>query len=349
MQRGVIKIERFIDKKNIKHDFYIVCFFVILFCAFGIIEKNLFLSGEGLGLLEHINIWIFLTINFTIPLVINKIFSVLRENIDDTSYNELNVSFANNATLKLVAIFSNFIKTIGFCCFVGNSLQNAHIINQLPFDFWDSNNYVLSFIASRMYKFYLFAYFIPTLLTYVFILIKSISEILTIKECDMEEYPIKNYMQLNTLCNFGLDILLIILVPFVILTSGVYWVHSRLDITTITTICIAFLCTLSFLGMYSLLIRNYYTSVIKYKKKHIKQINLELSKIHQYICQSPLNEASGELLEVYLKKETYLWQSKKRINKISKFPLVIKAIVTSISPFVPALTKVAQLAFKSFF
>lgn len=116
---------------------------------------------------------------------------------------------------------------IGFCCFVGNSLQNANIINHLSFDYWDSIHYPISYIISRVYELYLFVLFIPTILIYVAVLIKSISKILEIPEEKMIEYPIENYGQLNILCGFRLNILLLISVTFMILAENVYTIHNR--------------------------------------------------------------------------------------------------------------------------
>lgn len=89
--------------------------------------------------------------------------------------------------------------------------------------------------------------------------------------------------------------------------------------------------------MYLLLIKRFYASITIYKRKHIEQINLQLSEIHQYILGSQYGENRYEELEVYLKKEEYLMQTKERIEKINKFPHIIKAILTSISPFIPTL------------
>ena len=336
-QSNTIKIERFMNKENIVKDSFIVFAFISLYMLVGLLEKNLFLPENGLGLLEHINIWIFLVANLLIPFAMYFAFKSLKYCIDSDTLDILKETFKNIAERKTTKILFDFSTVVGFCCFIGNSLQNANIINPLPFDYWDSTNYIISYIVSRIHKFYLFAYFIPCVITYVFILTKSISDQLVIKENEMEEYPIKRYGQLNMLCNFGLNILLAIIIPFVILSCGVYFVHERFDITSTTTIIISVVSTFTCFGMYLLLIKKFYSSITMYKRKHIEDINSQLSEIHRYILSAQDDENSYGKLEAYLKKEEYLIQTKEKIGKINKFPNIIKAIFTSISPIIPTL------------
>lgn len=348
-QNNTIKIERFIDKKNVAKDAFIVFAIIALYIVVGLFEKNLFLPDNDLGLLEHINIWIFLVANLLVPFVIYYLFKTLQYCIDQDSLNKLKEIFENISKRKIIKILSNLSIAIGFCFFVGNSLQNAKIINPLPFDYWDSTNYIVSYIASRIHKLYLFVYFIPCTLIYVFVLIKAISELLVINENEMREYPIKKYEQLNILCNFGLNILLTLIIPFVFLLCGVYFVHARFDITSITTIIISMVSAFIYFGMYILLIKRFYASITIYKKRHMEQINTQLSEIHRYILSAKLEENDSNKLEVYLKKEEYLIQAKKDIEKINKFPHIIKVIIASASPFIPTLLQKTFQLLNAFF
>lgn len=338
--KNIIEFNRFTDKKSIRRDFGIALGFLVIFLIVGLIEKNWILPNEGLGLLQHKNIWILLLINLFAPLIINKTVKALECNIDSIAFENLRNIFRGNAKLKAIVALQYFAQAIGFCCFVGNSLQNAHIINQLPFDYWDSINYILSYIISRLYKLYLFPYFIPTVLIYIFILLKSVSKLATLSESEIEKYPAKNYEQANILCNFGLNLLILTMVPFIASSIAVYLIHDRFDITTITTIVISVVCAVVSLCAYAFLIRNFYISVSKYKKRNIEKIDSELNAIHQYILNYSYDE-NREKLEAYLKREEYLSQVKSRIDGLSRFPHIIKAIFTSISPIIPSLFKVA--------
>lgn len=344
-----LRTERFNEKKYFVIDCIVVLSFAVLLLLTGLFENNLFLLNNGLGLLEHINIWIFILSNLLVPFILNRNYKILKNNVDDDIFTNFKNIFDKNGKRQSVKTLLNFIMAIGFCFFIGNSLQNAHVINLLPFNYWDSIDYMTSYIISRAYKLYLFAYFMPITFVYTFLLIKSASELLRITDEEMEEFPIKNYMQINALCNFGLNALLTIMIPVFLFTGGVYLIHERFDITTISTIIVAILSTFALLMLYMFLINKYYISVINYKRKHILQIDMALSEIHKKIFDKKIIEKNSSKLELYLKKEEYLWDCKERIEKISKFPLVLKAIITIISPLIPAITKIIFSAFKYFF
>ncbi len=346
---NTLKIERFVEKKYLKFDCFMVLFFTILFVTIGLFENNLFLPNSGLGLFEHINVWIFLLSNLLVPFILNRNWKILNNNVDDDIFTKLKDIFAQNAEYQSIKVLLNFIIVIGFCFFVGNSLQNAHFINPLSFKYWDSSDYMISYIISRVYKLYLFAYFMPVTFVYTLLSIKSASELLRITDEEMEDYPIKNYMKLNALCDFGLNTLMTIIIPVLLSSGGIYLIHDKLDITTISTIIIATSSTLGLLILYIFLISKYYISVIKYKKKHIAQIDVELAEVHKNILDIKISEKNNGKLDLYLKKEEYLWKCKERIEKISKFPLVVKAIITVISPLIPTLTKIIFSALEYFF
>ena len=339
-QKEVIKFERLIDMKYIKRDIIIVFFFTMSFIVIGLFENNLFLPNDGFGLLEHINIWLFLAANAIIPIAISIIYKQIERDVDLTTRIGFKENFCMIAKLKFTTVLFNFFTAVGFCCFIANSLQNAKIINNLPFDYWDSVNYMGSYIASRFYKFYLFAYFIPHILIYVYVSVKALSKSIVIKDEEMDEYPIKNYEQLNALCNYGLNLLVVMCMAFILISIGIYFIHNRLDVISTTSIIVALVATLVCLHMYVMLVNSFRVSIIKYMKTNINDINCELAKIHKYVVNYQYGEKSKNELEVYLHQEKYLSKIKKRIEKLNKYPFVIKAIITSFSPIIPALFKI---------
>lgn len=343
-----IKFDRFNEKKYIIIDLITVGSFAIWFIIIGLFEKNLFLPNEGLGLFEHINIWLFLTANILVPIIFSLNYKNMTNNVEQNVLDNLQNIFIQKSNNKRIKILYNLLTIIGFFFFVGNSLQNAHFINPLPFDFWDSIDFVISYMISRTYKLYLFAYFMPLAFVYAYILIISTSELLKITDAEMKEYPIKNYMQLNTLCKFGLDTLMIVIIPILLFSGGIYLVHDRLDITTISTIIITVLSIWGLLSLYILLSSKFYVSVIKYKKNHIMQIDSALSDIHQAILNIEVVENDSNKLELYLQKQDYLWNCREKIEKISELPLVVKAIITIITPLIPTLLKFLFLALENF-
>lgn len=333
-----IQIERFSEGKMIKKDLLIPILFLSSFLIIGFLEKNLILPGNGLGLFQHKSIWIFLAINILLPITIKNCFSALNCRIDAQSINVLKAEFANVSSLKSTELLVQFSRVAGFCFFIGNTLQNAKVINQLPFDYWDAIKYPISYIVSRAYKLYLFPLFIPDLILYIFVLMKSVAKLVVIREAD--KYPIANYTQIKVFCTFGTNIILALVIPVVISSVEVYLVHDRFDVTTIATILVSFLCAIISLFMYISLIKNYYVSLSDYKKNHIKQIDSRLAEIHHYFLGHTHEDAESSKLEMLLKEEEYLSRVKEDIETQNKFPSVIKALITSVTPLLPTIVKI---------
>ena len=338
-QKNLIKIDRFFNKKYLKSDSLISLTFLILFLVVGWFESNWFLPNNSLGILEHKNIWFFLFINFFIPIIVSQSFKILEFNIPKNAIKKLKSNFKEISESKITIILQQFAKAAGFCCFIGNSLQNAHLINQLPFDYWDSINYPISYITSRFYKLYLFVFFIPVVLVYGFILLKAIQKTIENNIKTSETSLAENCEQINILCNFGLDILLVLIIPFIILSIVVYSIHDRLDITTISTMVASGVCTLTALIVYAFLIKSFYINISQFKRENIKKINSQLSKIHRYVLSYRFGVDSDRALDAYLKKEECLSRIKENIDSISKYPHILKAIFTIVSPMIPSFIK----------
>ena len=285
-RKNAVKIDLFINDKHPKKDSLIAVIFLSTFLFIGKMENNWVLPNSDLGLREHKNIWIFLLINFFVPLIISLSYKVLEYNVDMDSIRKLKCNFqvvsGSAAAIFLQVIF----KAVGFCFFVGNSLQNAHLINELPFDYWDSINYLGSYIVSRFYKLYLFVFFLPTVIIYGLMLLGAIQK--TIANNEKAFNFIENYEQINSLCNFGLDIMLILIVPFVVEFIAVYSIHDRFDIISTATIFVSVAFTLAAFAAYAFIIKSFYISISKYKRENTQKINRQLTKIHRYVLNCRL-------------------------------------------------------------
>lgn len=336
------------NKSFVKSNTFIVITFAILFCLVGIFDNNLFLPNTGRGLFQHIAIVFFLVFNAFIPIIIGVNWQYYN-NVDECSnVGECSIPQDIDDKIKIkLTILGRFFQSIGFCCFIFNTLQNAQIINKLPFDYWDSINYIPSFIISRIYKLYLFSYFLPATLIYATRMIISVSNSLQIKDDEMNNYPIKKQEDLNILFNFGFNIILIIIIPVVIISFCVFFIHDRFDIVSVGTLVITILLTLYCLILYIMLIRKYRSSIKKYKRMQNKQLDKELSKIHNYIIKQ--TEKNTNLLGIYLDKQNYLWHCKEEINKISPYPMAVKALFTIFSSLFPPIIKCGISFFKDLF
>mgnify|MGYP001060926717 CR=1 FL=1 len=340
-QVNTIQIERFLERKFLIRDTVITGSFLCLFLVIGFFEKNLMLPGDGLGLFQHKTIWIFLLMSVFVPLAIRQVLAEPNCVLEKNTVENIKTKFLTISQLPSTSVLFTTARTVGFLCFVGNTLQNAYIFNRLPFDFWDSINYPISYGVTRLYKFYLFACLIPIIIIYVYILLKAIAKLIILDDNEIKDYPALNDKHLNNLCNLGLNVMLILIIPVIISSIVVYMTHDRFDPTTVTTFIVAFTCTVGSMLMYMLMVKNYHISMSKYSQKNIRKIDFQLAKIHEYILFTHFHRHNSAKLDAYLKKEKYLYQIKERIELQRKYPLAAKAICTSIAPMVPALIKIA--------
>lgn len=159
---------------------------------------------------------VFLLTNFFVPFAIRRVFVEPSCSLEKNTVENIKTKFGKISQLPFTSVLFTIVRTVGFLCFVGNTLQNAHIFNHLPFDFWDSISFPIRHSVTRLYKFYLFAHFIPKIIIYIYVLFKAISELIILDDEDIKEYPALNDRHLNSLCNMGLNVMLILIIPFII-------------------------------------------------------------------------------------------------------------------------------------
>lgn len=339
-------------KKFMKESISIVITFIILFMLVGKLDDNFFLPKNGLGLFQHLTIWLFLCANIIIPIlffiILKHLHSVISPELSQKITNQLNKKY-KLAITKYIIILGQII---GFCFFVFNTLQNAQIINKLPFDYWDSIHYILSFIISRVYKLYLFSYFIPCVIINILAVISCLSDILELEIDDADFnniFLMDNHYELNILCNTGINVLLIILIPIILVSISVYFVHNRFDVISIGTAIFSLISTIIFVLLYIFLIRNYHSSVMRYKCIQNEQLNKKLSKIHTNIIKSEEKSQNIDLLNIYFEEQDYLLNCKDKVNKISPYPNIVKVCITTGSSILPTVLKYAYQFLKTFF
>lgn len=321
-----------------KLDAYIGIYFAIVLIICGVIDKNLILLNKGKGLFQHYNIWIFIVINIFQPYLIIYFYNSLTSNLST----ELHTKFKENLLTNnnLYKVLSNIVYLIGFIAFLYITLQNSGFVNQLQFDYWDSINYGLSFIVSRVYKFYLYSYYFPKIIILVLKIIFNIEKIFNIDEDKIKRYPFEEYLELNYLCNMGLNFLLSISVPLLALFSGAYFVHNTIDSTIILGGIVSFGSGIFLLFSYFKMIQNYKKSIVKYKTHHVRLINTELSNTYNSILKNKSIDSS------VLEKAKYLEDVKQKIEGIDSYPLIIKAIITSLLPTLPIIVRTLLTIFK---
>lgn len=336
-------------KKFMKESICFVITFIILFMLAGKLDNNFFLPKNNLGLFQHLTIWLFLGTNMIVPILLYIILKSLKNIISDKLSKEMYNKLKEKNDLNIIKFSSIFLQTLGFCYFIFNTLQNAQIINKLPFGYWDSIHYILSFIISRVYKLYLFSYFFPCVVINAVAIILCLSDILKIDDKGFGIFPMDNHYELNILCNTGINILLTILIPIILIFTSVYFVHNRFDIISIGTAIFSLISTIIFVSLYIFLIRNYHSSVMRYKCTQNEELNKKLSEIHTNIIKSEEKSQNIDLLTIYFEKQDYLLNCKDKVNKINPYPNIIKMCITTGSSILPTVLKYTYQFLKTFF
>jgi len=154
------------------HSCIVAAFAAVAMLLASTIDGSLVLSGRSVGLLEHPAIWAFLVLQVALPLSIRQSLKqliraralVARVVAMDRNYSELMIQPVRQF-LQLEDKESRGAATILYCvgliAFVWNTYQNQLPRVIVPYDFWDSKTFLLGFIATRVYKLYLFVWLLP--------------------------------------------------------------------------------------------------------------------------------------------------------------------------------------------
>jgi hypothetical protein len=138
------------------------------------IDGSLILGGQDLGLLQHPGIWAFFCLQIALPITMRgSLVNLLASRIDLVRLGALTrdpQEQIKRPFLRFVSLedpLSRFIAVVtygfGLTAFVWNTYQNQRPGIIVPHDFWDSKNFVYGFWITRLYKLYLFGWFLPYL------------------------------------------------------------------------------------------------------------------------------------------------------------------------------------------
>lgn len=138
----------------------------------GVIDGSLFLPGRNIGLFEHPGIWAFFGIQIALPISVHySLKELLRARVRLRAVGALDKQTSIDLTHPLLGhlnlasgsskLLASFLYTFGLVAFVWNTYQNQLPSIVVPYDFWDSKNYPFGFGITRIYKFYLFVWFLP--------------------------------------------------------------------------------------------------------------------------------------------------------------------------------------------
>src|ERR1051326_379592 len=136
------------------------------------IDHSLILPGRNVGLLEHPTIWTFIGLQIALPLSVrSSLKKLLHCRARIRAIAQSKGGFLTEIVKPLQRFvhlqdndskaFGTLFYCVGLTAFVWNTYQNQLPGIIVPYDFWDSKNYFWGFWVTRVYKLYLFAWFLP--------------------------------------------------------------------------------------------------------------------------------------------------------------------------------------------
>jgi hypothetical protein len=176
MRAGGLAFQHYVGRL-LKVDFCAQCIVIAALSAIAIliasgIDHSLMLPGRNVGLLQHPTIWTFIGLQIALPLSVrSSLKKLLHYRAKLRAIAQSSGGFATDIVKPLQRFvhlqdndsraFGTVFYCVGLAAFVWNTYQNQLPGIIIPCDFWDSKNYFWGFWVTRVYKLYLFGWFLP--------------------------------------------------------------------------------------------------------------------------------------------------------------------------------------------
>ncbi len=245
------QVVRLFKNRPEKQSLVVTLVFVLLIILASSIDHTFLLAGTDIGLFEHPTIWTFLILQAIIPYIFKKAVDnlfeflegadIVKEGKDLSKYKTV---FTNNVHRKTNAgkVIYSFLITVGLGCFVWNSFQNQDPYRIVGFDFWDSINHVFGYWITRVYKFYLWVLFFPSIVHMHISLLLTLNKLLkdAIKEnfFSLKPFHQDEYGGVGKIIKTAIDPWIPVLLIASLSVLSALLIHKQLSVTPIVGICL---------------------------------------------------------------------------------------------------------------
>jgi hypothetical protein len=309
-------------------------------------KDNAFTLKDGFGYFEHPGIFGWYLIQMVMPIAIyatlktstrsGKHYREIIANIRSFSFRvrvfDPMVAFVGFHTPPSRAIFA-LLFLLGFAGFGWNTFQNLYPGELAPLDFWDSKTYLLGYLGTRLYKFYVHALLLPSL---VHIFAGVVWTHVTVIRGLCRERQVRLAPFNPDRCGgFGFlaDLILSPAISALLVSGlaffGVVYTHRAFDVSTVTGSLVQLAVLVVFYIAPTFLLRSI---LIQLKKRASKEVHLRQKAQYEAVVVGGLEGASLREAHEYLR---YFNDISTQINKIPNWPHLAKASGTfgiSISP-----------------
>jgi len=208
------------------------------------LDDTLFLPGRDTGLMEHPAIFCYFLEQCIVPAILMRSVDRLWRRRKDSPFADRAVwlqevrSFrdALDGKTNLARVVFAALLTIGITVWVWNSYSNFHP-DRVGHDFWDSWKHQWGYWVTRLYKFYFWVLWIPSITHIQLMLILSVTRIVR-KSTAVDQFKLQPYHPDG--CGGTKALIATIFNPMMVsvLISAVgnaaaFYIHRRFDITTV--------------------------------------------------------------------------------------------------------------------
>lgn len=224
---------------------------LVLIILASLIDHTFLLPGVDIGLFEHPTIWTFLIIQAILPFVFKKAVVNLFDFLKGTDIVNPGTDLSKYVTIfkKHVSRQTNsgriaylLLITFGLGCFAWNSFQNQAPYQFVGFDFWDSINHVFGYGITRVYKFYLWVFFFPSIIHMHISLLLTLHKLLkdAMKEhfWALKPFHQDEYGGVGKIIRIAIDPCIPVLLIASLSVFSVLLIHRQLSVTPVVGICV---------------------------------------------------------------------------------------------------------------
>jgi hypothetical protein len=320
-----------------------------------LLDHTLFLDGRDVGLLQHPAIWAFLALQVALPLSVRR--SLASFSGDDAKVREASVSVPDlrhsvaHALRRFMRLHCNWSRvaattcyTVGLAAFVWNTYQNQLPNVLLPYDFWDSSNHMWGYWSTRLYKSYLFIWFLPYIaLLHAGVLIETL-KLIRRRRIDgtlkLQPFHPDEVGGLGFVPGLVTTPIAVTLLAGSLPLAGAFEVHRAIDVTPMMGTAI-----LVFGGLvaYLIPIMCLRTDIIAMKRNTVEA--LRSIQADYYAKVMTTNDADPDVLHRGLEALDYFDRICVRVNAISNYPHLRRLLKTIGLAFTPsAIVVVSKLS-----
>lgn len=340
----------------------VTLFFVGLIVLASYVDHSFYLGEPNIGLLQHPAIWFFFLIQAIVPFALSKSInrflnmynwkhSIIKHSFFEEDFKSETKLLLQKSLHKksLSRLWFVLLFTFGFISFAWNSYQNQSPVELVGFDFWDSYTYPFGYWSTRIYKFYIWCIFFPSVIhLYCSLVLQILNVLKRSYKSNMLVLEPYHYDENGGVSIFMKNIITPI-IPVLFTTSllslSVYLIHQKFDFTSISSLVIV---TIIFLILYLIPAYKIGKIIRDNKERQLSEIAKKQKKILKKIIDqddSSQTKNDFELITTFEKithqiKSIPNWPNYKFIGKILTIAYSPSIVISIVKIALPMIGKV---------